>query len=71
MRRGAVGNDFTLHDLLSGCHNGFLVNTGALVGAQELDELIFVDIAAAGVNHDMPGIDRFNGAGPFCQNADA
>src|SRR5699024_1281369 len=66
---GTVGNDRTLFHALTHRHHRHLVDTGALVGTHELDDLVIVDIAIVGSDANQVGADGLHHAATLCQHA--
>ena len=54
---GAVGEHGALRHLVAGEHDRLLVDQRALVGAHELDQVVGVHVALAGVDLDVVGVD--------------
>ena len=65
---GAVGNDLFFFDLLPNLHNGALIDTGAMVGTQEFNQLIFIDLTVFGSDLNAIRADISDLTGAFGQH---
>ena len=68
---GAVGDDIVRLDMLTLRNHRALVDAGTLVGAEELDYFIFVDLARLGGDLHAVGVNLSDGAGTLAKHANA